>query len=69
MTYERVLSFNVTSAVMKALRLIAKDSGEDADHHHPSVVALMAPNIAAELLEGALIDAIRDRYDKGLGDL
>jgi hypothetical protein len=66
----RILRFQVTPAVMKALRLIAKDSREDVDTpSNPSVVAMMTPEIAAQLLEGAVIDAIRERYDKALGEL
>jgi hypothetical protein len=66
----RILRFQVTEAVMKALRLIAKDSGEDADRGpNAAVVAMMTPEIAAQLLEGAVIDAIRERYDKALGEL
>jgi hypothetical protein len=66
----RRLMFDVTPAVMKALRMIAKDSREDVETpHNPSVVAMMTPEIAAQLLEGAVIDAIRERYDKALGEL
>jgi hypothetical protein len=66
----RILRFQVTPAVMKALRLIARDSREDIETpHNPSVVAMMTPEIAAQLLEGAVIDAIRERYDKALGEL
>jgi hypothetical protein len=66
----RILRFQVTPAVMKALRLIAMDSREDIETpHNPSVVAMMTPEIAAQLLEGAVIDAIRERYDKALGEL
>jgi hypothetical protein len=66
----RRLMFDVTPAVMKALRLIAEDSREDIDSiPNKSVVAMMGPEIAAQLLEGAVIDAIRERYDKALGDL
>jgi hypothetical protein len=66
----RILRFQVTPAVMKALRMIAKDSREDVETpHNPAVVAMMTPEIAAQLLEGAVIDAIRERYDKALGEL
>jgi hypothetical protein len=66
----RRLTFDVPLVIIKALRMIAEDSRDDVDSiPNKSVVARMGPEIAAQLLEGAVIDAIRERYDKALGEL
>jgi hypothetical protein len=64
------LRIKVNPAIIKALRLIAEDSRDDTDSiPNKAVTDMMGPEIAAQLLEGAVIDAIRERYDKALGEL